>query len=106
MVEAHLFMFENLWRHATPAQFRIKEHFYLEGPQVVMQIVRQDKLIRFVIFAPYVILLFILLYCNRQTEFIGFRTLTDPLIVKNELLPKREHISNFVPNNVRYITVL
>jgi len=48
MVEAHLFMFENLWRHATPAQFRIKELFYLEGPQVVMQIVRQDKLIRFV----------------------------------------------------------
>jgi len=32
MVEAHLFMFENLWRHATPAQFRIKELFYLEGP--------------------------------------------------------------------------
>jgi len=37
---------------------------------------------------------------------IGFRTHTDPLIVKYELLLKGEHISNFVPNNVRNVPEL
>ena len=42
MVEAHLFMFENLWRQATPAHLRIKE--LEEGiPPEVLQSLREPE---------------------------------------------------------------
>jgi hypothetical protein len=39
MVEAHLLMFENLWRQATPAQLRIKE---IEGIKPIFTEILRD----------------------------------------------------------------
>jgi hypothetical protein len=45
MVEAHLFIFENLWRQATPAHLRIKELEEGVPPEVLESLKEPDEII-------------------------------------------------------------
>ena len=45
MVEAHLFIFENLWRHATPAHLRIKELDEGIPPEVLETLRETDEIL-------------------------------------------------------------
>lgn len=45
MVEAHLFIFENLWHQATPAQLRIKELEKGIHPEVLQTLREPDEIV-------------------------------------------------------------